>query len=125
MKVLGTKHNERSAFCFQKCAATHTSPLLLLPFTENQMNSKRLSVTYNALRGWAPAAELLRPFNSSWPLRSHDQGFLPVPYTYVKSRGDQAFKVVGMPFISQSGEVIIIVSFPLIIVPLFLAIIHI
>lgn len=70
-------------------------------------------------------AGLLQQNYSSWPLRSHDQGFLLVPYTYVKSGGDQAFKVIGTPFISQSGEVIIIVSFPLIIVPLFLAIIHI
>ncbi len=78
----------------------HITPVLAslhwLPI-KFQIDFKLLLFVYKALNGAAPSylSELLISYSPSRPLRSADQGFLTVPHSCHKLRGDRAFSVAA------------------------------
>ena len=79
---------------------SHITPILKtlhwLPVAY-RIRFKILTLTYRALHGQTPAyvADLIHPYTSSRPLRSHRQHLLSVPRTHLKTRGDRAFAAVA------------------------------
>ena len=80
-----------------KCCCQATTPILIslhwLP-VNFRIHFKILVLTYRALHGQATQyiSDLLHPYTASRDLRSSTQGFLSVPRTHFKIRGDQAFQ---------------------------------
>ena len=94
---LQTVQNAAARLLTQSNRWSHITPILTslhwLP-VNFRIHFKILVLTYRALHGQAPQyiTDLLHPYTTSRALRSSTQGFLSVPRTHFKTRGDHAFQ---------------------------------